>query len=384
MNLFTHFRNNKKFLLALGLLATSLLSGLLFLNFKDEGSSKVFNTSKVYASERLCYQNYKNSDEYSGCMVKVLDKIAEVKGVAFSVGLINQISDRTSGMHNFCHATSHAVGEFFYIKYSNMSYTGNYASCSQGYAHGLLQGAASRGDASELSKAILKICGDTSVGTLSGCLHGASHAAYDAKMPLKELEKTCEKVIPQLYKENSKEQFSREQINCIEGWPMELASYDRKYFLDKKNLVQAISVCSELTGYYKFGCSTSFARQYINETTTAKDSVFPEKLKEYREFCSIYKEEFEVYLCDFYLGSAIGDAVMRIDNFKDKAATLTIGCGEAFTANSICLHGFANNVLSVNGNNLNDAKSICSFMLTQNSVAECMKGFQEEAKTYNR
>ena len=369
----------KKKLALLSIFVVTLLSVGSFFFFSASSS---YSLSKALTQEKICFNTAENkSSNYSPCMTSLIIKIAEEKSIPVAVDMMNSIALKTEGMRNYCHTIAHAVAKQLYLTYKDKAYVGDYAACSQGYAHGLMQGAADSKDLMTLAHAIYVICSNSTVGDKGGCVHGAGHSAYDAKLDITQLLKVCEIVVPKLYSKVDNDLFIRSQKNCVEGWAMQLAIIDPLYFKKFRSLSEVLSPCDISTGYYKFGCITSFARQYVvNVSPSIPESLL--RVEEYKKYCSTnYPSGVDLILCNHSLGGAVADVFTKRVSVEDESKGLIQGCG--IDLEHDCLRGFANNVLSRNSNDLVFAKKLCDLTPTLNSREVCFKGFEEEAKTYN-
>ena len=372
------FTTKKKISLLVIFVVTLLSIGSFFYLL----ANKSYSLSKALTEEKICLNTSEdNFSNYSPCMTSLIIKIAEEKSIPVAVDMMNSIALKTEGMRNYCHTIAHDVAKKLYLDYKDKAYVGDYAACSQGYAHGLMQGAAESKDLMTLAHAVFVICSNSTAGDKGGCVHGAGHSVYDAKLDISQLLKVCEIVVPKLYSKVDNDLYIRSQKNCVEGWAMQLAVMDRAYFKKFHSLSEVLLPCDISTGYYKFGCITSFARQYVVNTSES----IPESLvrvQEYKNYCSTnYAPGVDLILCNNSLGAAVADVFTKRVSVEDEAKGLVLGCGSELERD--CLRGFANNILSRNSNDLVFAKKLCDLTPTLNSREVCFKGFEEEAKTYN-
>jgi hypothetical protein len=379
VNRFILFKNNKlKFILII-LIVFSFIISLAFTIF----SKPSYSLNRAIQEEEICYNsNSSDPTQYADCTVSLFGKIAKENGIEKSISMINSIARNTKGMHNFCHTISHSVAKLFYKEYQDRAFTGDYGACSQGYAHGLMQGAADSKDASKLSSAVLQICSNPTVGDKGGCIHGAGHSAYGAGLTLDQLLAICKYVVPKLYLKSDAGMYSRAEKNCIEGWAMQLAIVNPKYFYGKKTLEEVIVPCSRADGFYKFGCQTSFIRQYIANAGNLEDQAV-DRVTQYRKYCSsnnFASQEF--IMCNMSVGAAVADIYTHYVSAENEAKGLQAGCGSVLEV--YCTRGFANNILSRNANDLLFAKELCGYIKSKTESSKCLEAFREEALTYNK
>lgn len=328
---------SRKTIVLATLLTLGLGSTLLITNVSTKKSNDIITVSDLSSTTSKCQKDEK-------CYEESINNIFKERGLEYATAYLGELA-KGNGLLLNCHNVAHALGREAYRSLGDSTLKYNITLCSEGFNHGVVNGASENLAVEEYPKLFTDYC-MLNKEQIMGCTHGIGHILAKKEVSELVVQNTCmalksliEEKVP-LRNEEVSRAISDLSGNCIDGWAMQRIEDMGVQFPKEFTLV---SFCEGITSFEREFCLGEFERNVTMR------SFSDEKIMEFTQYCQERPTENFRAVCGFYVGQSLQENTISKPQLELGTLFKTV-CqkGESPMFQTACTLGFITKKINYN------------------------------------
>ena len=319
------------------LLVLGLGSTILITNVSTKDSKDVIKVSDLSRTTKTCQK-----DEQ--CYEDAIKKILNVRGLEYATAYLGELA-KGNGLLLNCHNVAHALGIEAYRSLGDETLKYNITLCSEGFNHGVVNGASENVAVADYPKLFSDYC-MLNKEQIMGCTHGIGHILAKKETDKAVVQSTCialKNIIEEkmtLRSEEVSRAISDLSGNCIDGWAMQRIE-DMSTLFPKEFTPD--SFCEGITSFEREFCLGEYERNVTMREFTE------DKIMHFTKYCQERPKESFKAVCGFYVGQSLQENTIATSQKKLGVLFQTI-CqkGDSTMFQTACTLGFITKKINYN------------------------------------
>ena len=312
--------------------------GFLLVASMGMGSDKeTIKVSELSAMTTKCQRD-------AQCYEDSITLIFKEHGLDYATTFLGKLAEGNGLLLN-CHNVAHKLGQEAYRSLGEGMLKYNITLCSEGFNHGVVNGASENLAVEEYPKLFSDYC-MLNTNQIMGCTHGIGHILAKKEASVLVVQSTCieletliEDKIP-LRSEEISRAISDLSGNCVDGWAMQRIE-DMASEFPKAYSVE--SFCEGVISFEREFCLGEFKRNVTMRNFSE------ESISQYAQYCQGRSKGEDKAVCGFYVGQSLQENTISRPK-EEVGALLKTVCqkGESNMFQTACTLGFITKKINYN------------------------------------